>query len=167
MMKQKKSFLDKLSGGTEEHTGNELCNEAYSCADNCMNCSTQFDDSNLSEWEREDAVDEDGQLAIDVYQTEDAIVIKSIIGGVRPEDLDISVTSDMVTIRGSREEAEESIGDNYYYQECFWGSFSRSVILPCDVKVDGVEASMKNGVLVVTLPKVEKNTSTKIKVIGK
>jgi HSP20 family protein len=109
---------------------------------------------------------EDGQLAIDVYQDNDYVIIKSIVGGVRPEDLDVSVTSDMVTIKGSREKNEEIAEDNYYYQECFWGSFSRSVILPCDIKTDQVEASMKNGILTVKLPKVEKNSATKIEVRG-
>jgi HSP20 family protein len=109
---------------------------------------------------------EDGQLAIDVYQDDDYIVIKSIVGGVRPEDLDLTVTSDMVTIKGSRTKNEEVAEDNYYYQECFWGSFSRSVILPCDIKTEQVEASMKNGILTIKMPKVEKNSSTKIEVKG-
>jgi HSP20 family protein len=72
----------------------------------------------------------------------------------------------MVTIRGSRENSQEVAEENYYYQECFWGSFSRSVILPCDIKIDQVEASMKNGILTIKMPKVEKNSATKIQVKG-
>lgn len=109
---------------------------------------------------------EDGQLALDVYQDNDYVVIKSIIGGIRPEDLDLTVTADMVTIKGTRRNYEEVDEDNYYYKECFWGSFSRSVILPCDIKTDQVEALMKNGVLTIRLPKVEKNCATKISVQG-
>jgi HSP20 family protein len=90
--------------------------------------------------------------------------VKSIIGGVRSEDLDISVTSDMVTIKGVRKNTDNVDDDDYYYQECFWGSFSRSVILPCDIRTDKVEATMKNGILTIKLPKIEKDSSTKIEV---
>ncbi len=108
---------------------------------------------------------EDGQLTVDVYKSKEYIIIKSIIGGVRPEDLDISVTSDMVTIKGKRNNLDEVNMDDYYYQECFWGNFSRSIILPNDIKTEGVEAIIKNGILTLKLPKIEKNSLTKIKVI--
>lgn len=108
--------------------------------------------------------EEEGQLTIDVYQTKDMIVIKSIIGGARPEDLDISVTNDMVTIKGTRKNPDEVSAEDYFYQECFWGNFSRSIILPCDIKGDEVEAKMKNGILTVKLPKITKNSSMKVQV---
>jgi len=98
----------------------------------------------------------EGQLTIDVYQTPNHIVIKSTIAGVKPEDLDITITNDMVTIRGKREKDEQIQTDDYYYQECYWGSFSRSVILPVDVEADAAEASLKNGILTIRLPKIEK-----------
>jgi HSP20 family protein len=103
-----------------------------------------------------DGDDYSGQLAVDVYQTDDDIVIKSTIAGVRPEDIDISINNDMVTIRGKRDKDNEVTDENYYYRECYWGGFSRSIILPCDVKVDRIKASMKNGVLTVMLPKATK-----------
>lgn len=119
------------------------------------------------EWfNNQDGNKEEGQLTIDVYQIKDCIIIKSIIGGVVSEDLDISVTGDMVTIKGKRANADEVKPDDYYYQECFWGNFSRSVILPCDIKTDEVEATMKNGILTVKLPKIEKNSSIKVKVLA-
>ena len=108
----------------------------------------------------------EGQLTIDVYQTPADIVIKSTIAGVSPEDLDITITNDMVTIKGKREKDEEIQNDNYYYQECYWGAFSRSVILPVDVETEKAEAVMKNGILTIKLPKIEKITTKKIKVIG-
>ncbi len=111
--------------------------------------------------------DEDyaGQLAVDVYQTKEDIVIKSTIAGVRPEDIDISVNNDMITIRGKREKDHEVSNEDYFYRECYWGGFSRSVILPCDVKVDKIKATIANGVLTVMLPKAEKvNKVTVIKV---
>lgn len=107
---------------------------------------------------------EEGQLTIDVYQNGDFIIIKSIIGGAKSADLDISITNDMVTIRGARENPDKIAAENYYYQECFWGNFSRSVILPCDIKTDKVKATMKNGVLTIKLAKIEKNSSIKIKI---
>lgn len=106
----------------------------------------------------------EGQLTIDVYQTPMDIVIKSTIAGVNSEDLDITITNDMVTIKGKREKDEEIRTDDYYYQECYWGAFSRSVILPVDVEAEKAEASMKNGILTIRLPKIEKIKTRKIKV---
>ncbi|MFA6553714.1 MAG: Hsp20/alpha crystallin family protein [Patescibacteria group bacterium] len=113
-----------------------------------------------------DGDDYSGQLAVDVYQTNEDIVIKSTIAGVRPEDIDISINNDMVTVRGKRDKDHEVTDENYYYRECYWGGFSRSIILPCEVKVDRIKASMKNGVLTIILPKatkVSKVTVVKVK----
>lgn len=95
----------------------------------------------------------DGQLAVDVYQTEDAIIIKSPIAGVEADDIDVSVNRDVVTIRGKRRQQEVIPRQDYLFQECYWGGFSRSIILPTEVAVDGVTAEIKNGILTVTLPK--------------
>ncbi|MDP2587049.1 MAG: Hsp20/alpha crystallin family protein [Candidatus Komeilibacteria bacterium] len=107
---------------------------------------------------------EEGQLSVDVFQTKDAIVIKSTIAGVKPEDIDISINNDMVTIRGKREIDETISEDDYFYQECYWGGFSRSIILPVEIMPDKVDASLKNGVLTVTLPKAKKSQAFSIKV---
>jgi len=109
--------------------------------------------------------DSEGQLTIDVYQTPTEIVIKSTIAGVSPEDLDITITNDMVTIKGKREKDEVISDGDYYYQECYWGAFSRSVILPVDVEAEKAEAGMKNGILTLRLPKVEKVKTRKIRVM--
>jgi len=95
-------------------------------------------------------------LTIDVYQTPTEIVIKSTIAGVKSDAIDISMTNDMITIKGSRKKDEEAKEEDYYYQECYWGPFSRSIILPVDVEVDKAEAEMKNGILTIRLPKIEK-----------
>lgn len=110
--------------------------------------------------------DAEGQLTIDVYQTPADIVIKSTIAGVNPEDLDITITNDMVTIKGKREKDEVIAEGEYYYQECYWGAFSRSVILPVDVEAEKAEATMKNGILTIKLPKIEKIKTRKIRVLG-
>ena len=112
------------------------------------------------EWDAE----VEGQLTIDVYQTADSIVIKSTIAGVSNEDLDISIDNDMVTIQGERRTESSVEEKDYYYQECYWGSFSRSVILPCDVKADEADAELKNGILTIVLPKANTTRAKKIQV---
>lgn len=106
----------------------------------------------------------EGQLSVDVYQTPDYVVIKSTIAGVKPEDIDISINNDMITIRGERHQEEEVKEDDYYYQECYWGAFSRSIILPVEVKSEEVDATLKNGVLTVKLPKAKKSKSVSVTV---
>ncbi|MBU1149136.1 Hsp20/alpha crystallin family protein [Patescibacteria group bacterium] len=105
-----------------------------------------------------------GQLSVDVYQTDKEIVIKSTIAGVRSDDLDVQVTNDMVTIKGIRRMEEEVGDENYFYRECYWGKFSRSIILPVDVRNDQVTATVKNGVLTVRLPKTEPTKVSVVKV---
>ncbi len=106
----------------------------------------------------------EGQLAVDVYQTEDDVVIQSTLAGVRVEDIDITVNNDMVTIRGMRRREQDVPTQQYFYQECYWGGFSRSIILPYDVKADKVAAKLKNGILTVILPKADKPRAKSIKV---
>lgn len=106
----------------------------------------------------------DGQLSIDVFQTEKEIIIKSTIAGVKPEDIDISINKDMVTIRGRRHQEETVLDENYLYRECYWGGFSRSIILPTDIKAEKVKATLKNGILTVVLPKTIRPKPHSIKV---
>ncbi len=105
-----------------------------------------------------------GELTIDLYETGKDIVIRSAIAGVKPDDLDISFEDDMVIIKGKREEEEEEESKNYFYQECYWGYFSREIILPKEVDSSKAKASIKEGVLVITMPKIEKEEKRKIKV---
>lgn len=108
--------------------------------------------------------DEEGQLTIDVWQTPDEIVVQAIVGGVKPEDLDVSVTHDMVTLRGRREKQREISGNDYFYQELYWGAFSRSILLPQEVDSDEAQATIKNGLLTIHLPKLDKARVAKLKV---
>ena len=110
--------------------------------------------------------DSGGQLAVDVYQTPKEIIIKTMVAGVKPEDLDISITRDMVTIAGSRSVSEEIIDEDYFHQELYWGSFSRSIVLPAEIDVDAAEAIEKQGLLILKLPKVDKDRQSKVKVKG-
>jgi HSP20 family protein len=106
----------------------------------------------------------EGQLTIDVYQTPEEIVVESTIAGVKPEDLDISITSEAVTIRGKREKQETVQDEDYFYQECYWGKFSRSIILPQEIDSDKAVASIKNGILTIRLPKLNRQKTKKLKV---
>jgi HSP20 family protein len=106
----------------------------------------------------------EGQLAVDVYQTKENVVIKAPIAGVSVDDIDIEVAEDVVTIRGERKEEAEVDREHYYVQECYWGSFSRSVILPTSTIAEKAAASLKDGVLTITIPKVAQDKVKKIKV---
>ena len=117
---------------------------------------------NASAWIEEG--DKDGELTVDVYQTADMIVIKTMIAGVRPEDLDISITRDIVTIKGKREEERIARDDDYFMRELYWGSFSRTITLPQEIDVDESEAVEKHGLLILKLPKLDKKRQSKLKV---
>lgn len=105
----------------------------------------------------------EGQLCCDVYQDEGNIVVKSTMAGVEAKNLDISVSNDLLTVRGFRE-AEERVSErDYYCRECYWGTFSRSIVLPQEIDQNKVKATMKNGILTIILPKKYKTTSIRIK----
>jgi HSP20 family molecular chaperone IbpA len=104
----------------------------------------------------------EGQLTIDVYQTDGHLVIQSAIAGIKAEDLDISIEEDVITIKGIREKPDEREKRNYFYQECYWGPFSREIILPVEVDPNRAEAAMKEGILTLRLPKIERKRKRKI-----
>ncbi len=147
----KRSFLEKLTGGA---LGQDKDEPRVSIEPEAK--------SSQRGWKGTEA---EGQLTIDVFQTPSDIVIKSTIAGVKPEELDIAITNDMVTVRGRRDKDEDISHDDYFYQECYWGPFSRSIILPVDVEADKAMASLKNGVLTIKLPKAAKLKTKKISVI--
>lgn len=109
---------------------------------------------------------EEGQLSIDVYETDKTIVIKSTIAGVKPDNIDITIDGDMLTIRGERKEENEEADKKYLYKECYWGSFSRSVILPCEVDNKKIDAVLENGILTIELKKISQTKKIGIKVKG-
>lgn len=167
-MAKKQSFFEKLTGVSKSDEEEiELfpkeTEEPISKEENKMKKEKESTKP-IEKEEKEWLPESEGQLTIDVYQTPNDIVIKSTIAGINPEDLDISISNDMVTIKGKREKDEEVKSEDYYYQECYWGAFSRSVILPVDIEADKAEATMKNGILTIRLPKIEKVKTRKIKV---
>ena len=114
--------------------------------------------------EIEEWVEEEGQLAIDAYQDEDTVVIKAPIAGVAVEDLEISITDEVVTIKGTRRNASPANRENHFVQECYWGSFSRSYILPISIDAGKAVARLDNGILTIVLPKQEKTKTRVLKV---
>jgi HSP20 family protein len=145
MHPSKKSFFERLTGTVK------LDDEAM--ADPSESRSNIMDDS-----------EEEGQLTVDVHQTPDEIVIKTMVAGVRPEDLDINITRDMVTIRGKRETSVEIEDSDYFHRELYWGTFSRTVMLPEEIEVEEAEAVERHGLLTIKLPKVDKAKQNKLRV---
>ena len=103
----------------------------------------------------------EGQLAIDVFQTKNDLVIQSAIAGVKPDSLDISMEKDIIIIKGTREKPLEENGD-YFAQECFWGPFSREVILPAEIDPNRAKAEMKEGILTIRMPKILREKKRRI-----
>lgn len=174
MVQVKRSFLEKLTGSKSVEPESYLPESPMQSLNNIYQEEEEaemiINSSSPRQTMREEntlsSENGEGQLTIDVYQTDNDIVIKSTIAGVKPEDLDVTINNDMVTIRGERKNEEEVSEDNYYYQECYWGGFSRSVILPVDILSEKAEASMKNGILTIRLPKADTTKTKKIQVRG-
>lgn len=109
---------------------------------------------------------QEGQLAVDVYQTNGELVIQSAIAGVKPEELDISIEGDLVLIKGNRKKPIEKNEINYFYQECYWGPFSRQIILPEETDPSRAEATLEEGILTIRIPKIERKKKRKIEIKG-
>jgi HSP20 family protein len=106
---------------------------------------------------------DEGQLNVDVFRDGDELVIRSTVSGVDPDELDIAIHDDLLTIRGSRTQKHEVNEDDWFYRECYWGAFSRSIILPFDVYSERTQASLKNGLLEIRLPIREAEHRVRIK----
>lgn len=153
MAKGKKSFFERLTGTVTVSEEQEQVITPKTLS------------AEQKEWfEQQEESSEEGQLAVDVYQTPEDIVIKTMVAGVRPEDLDISITRDMVTIKGTRESANEATEDNFFFKELYWGTFTRTIVLPQEIEVEGAEAVEKHGLLIIRLPKIDKGRQTKLRV---
>ncbi len=162
---KKPSFLERLTGSVPANDYDRILDEEHHFGDE----ENEETDNYKEEESWDDSIDseptqQEGELPVDMYQTNDAIIIKALVAGVSPNDLDISITRDMVTIRGVREEYQETNDDNYFHRELFWGSFTRTLVLPEEVVIDEAEAQEKHGLLEIRLPKLDKHRSTQLKV---
>jgi HSP20 family protein len=167
MPKDKRSFFERLTGTVkvdrdEDDHDFESRQRPMTIDQRLPRREPEMPTHSEGEWIEESA--EEGQLTVDVYQTPTDIVIKTIVAGVRPEDLDISISRDMVTIRGKREERHEASDEDFFHRELYWGSFSRTVLLPEEVDTETAEASESHGLLTIKLPKIDKRRQMKLRV---
>ncbi len=166
---KKPSFLERLTGSAGADYDRILDEDhRFGEEDDVLETEDHHQgDQQDQEWEddyTESTDDQEGELPVDMFQTDESIVIRALVAGVKPEDLDIAITRDMVTIRGVREEVQEAHDSNYYHRELFWGSFSRTIVLPEEVIIDEADAQEKHGLLEIRLPKLDKNRSTQLRV---
>lgn len=165
---KKLSFLERLTGSVNTDKYDTVLDDDHAFGEEDEELAVNHYDENESEWHGQSDPEEDepqeGELPVDMYHTGEAIVIRALVAGVAPDDLDIAITRDMVTIRGVRDEYKEAATDDYYHRELFWGSFSRTLLLPEEVVIDEAEAQEKHGLLEIRLPKVDKDRSTRLQV---
>ncbi|MBI3627532.1 MAG: Hsp20/alpha crystallin family protein [Candidatus Sungbacteria bacterium] len=157
-----KSFFERLTGSKPAPTPSEPPRERISQTTKKIAEAAKPELEAAPEGEAETV--EEGELSVDIFDDGDYVTVQAIVGGVKPEDLDVQVTDEMVTIRGKRSRTNEVREENFFYQELYWGSFVRSIILPQEIISDEAEASMKNGLLTVKLPKRDRNKAQKLRV---
>lgn len=149
MFKKKRSFFERLTGSIalEDETD-------YSADENKKAVAERG-------WQAEENVSD---LAVDMHQTPNEIIIQAMVAGVRPEDLDVNITRETVTISGKRSEVKQVVEESYFYKELSWGSFSRTIMLPQEIEPEEAEATERHGLLTVRLPKINKDRVQKLKV---
>ncbi len=151
MFKKRRSFLERLTGSI------------------ALEDEPEFDDVEESSetlprersWQETEEV---GDLAIDMHQTPNEIVIQAMVAGVKPEDLDVSISRESITISGKRSESKQVVEENFFFRELSWGSFSRTIVLPQEIEPEEAEAVERHGLLTLRLPKVNKDKIQKLKV---
>jgi HSP20 family protein len=167
-MAQKKSFFQRITGGMrfedekEEDSmlGEDNQAKKFNLGDKGMLDSKDKNGKKELKWEEE----EEAQLTVDLYQTATDIIVQTMIAGVVPDNLSIVITRDMITIRGKREENRSITSENYFVQELYWGAFSRVISLPEEVDPEEAEAVEKHGLLIIKLPKINKDKKTTLKI---
>jgi len=147
-MRDRKSFFKKLAGVVSP--------EEKDVED------TDSENAEMKTWIEEEGAE--GELTVDVYETASNIIVKTIVAGVKKENLEISLSRDMVTIKGKREMEEEIDDGDYFHKELYWGSFSRTILLPQEVDIEKAEATENQGLLTIKLPKIDKGRQTKLRI---
>lgn len=165
---KKSSFFSRLTGSNDDY--DDFFDDPKAASTNTsvdsrgeprMMHITPSQHQATSDYNQEEA---GGELAVDVYQTPDAIVVKALVAGVQPTSIDIALTREMLTISGTRQDEREVEEENYFQRELYWGAFSRTILLPEEIDVDLAEASEKHGILMIRLPKINKKRQAKLKV---
>ncbi len=150
---KKRSFFEKLTGASQMEEEQEEANTKN---------VTKLGKKGEPNWMEEE--NEEAELTVDVYQTASDIVIQTMVAGVKPEDLELTIARDMVTIRGKRGENRNIDEENYFTKELYWGKFSRTILLPQEIEPEEVEAVEKHGLLTIKLQKVDKEKKNVVRV---
>ncbi|HEY0948189.1 MAG TPA: Hsp20/alpha crystallin family protein [Candidatus Paceibacterota bacterium] len=163
---KKRSFFDRLSGSATADDAYDSFDDDFPMQQG-MQTPVMVQTQATQTRTFANLVEEDqseGQLPVDVYQTPNEIVIRTFVAGVRPDELNVSISRDMVVIEGSREERDSVTDSDYFTRELFWGTFSRTILLPQEIDVDNSSAGSKDGLLSIILPKLDKARQTKLRV---
>lgn len=152
MLGKKRGFFEKLTGSIKAEDEEE----------NAKKITVRSEDKNGSGWIEEE--NEEAELTVDVYQTPTEIIVQTMIAGVKPEDLELTITRDMLTVRGKREVTKIIDEENYFTKELYWGSFSRTILLPQEVEPEETEAVEKHGLLTIKMQKVDKEKRASVKI---
>lgn len=169
-MMKKRSFFDRLAGSVPVSDDFDAFEDEAPRRGRTMEAPMPRQQAGRVSYEPETAYpashdeEPEGQLPVDVYQTPGEIVIRTFIAGVRPEEINLSISRDMVVIEGSRAERESVDDSAYVNRELFWGNFSRTILLPQEIDVDNSSATAKDGLLTLILPKLDKAKQTKLRV---
>ncbi len=159
MENKKRSFFERLTGSISmEEEEQEDPKKAYLV----KGVKGSNGDKKDNSWIEEE--NEEAELSVDVYQTPTDIIVQTMVAGVKPEDLELSIARDTITIRGEREESRNIDEDNYFVKELYWGKFSRTIMLPAEVEPEEVEATERHGLLTVKIKKVDKEKKNTVKV---
>lgn len=162
---KKRSFFERLAGNLRFDDADEEVQEVPEKKEPSRNLSLESQSGQVHTLaQQEEQKEEVGELPVDVYETGNEIIIQTLIAGVLPENLSITITRDMVSIKGKREENRSITPDQYVIKELYWGSFARSVNLPAEVEIDTAEAIERHGMLMIKLPKTDKGRKTVLKI---
>ncbi|MDD2657470.1 MAG: Hsp20/alpha crystallin family protein [Candidatus Pacebacteria bacterium] len=162
-MNMKKSFFERLSGSAPTDDPFDAFDDETPVVKTTSHKASHHTAGRPAPLD-DDQPGNEGQLPVDVHQTASDIIIRAFVAGVRPDELSISISRDMVEIEGSRMEREQVAGPDYFTRELFWGSFTRAIMLPQEVDVEASSASAKDGLLTIILPKLDKAKQTKLRV---
>lgn len=149
-MHKKRSFFERLTGSVKA----DEVEEEIKVVKN--------DRRTGNEWMEEE--NEEAELAVDVYQTHSEIIVQTMVAGVKPDSIDLTIARDMITIKGKREENKNIDEENYFTKELYWGSFSRTILLPQEIEPEETEATEKNGLMTIKLYKIDKEKRMNVKV---
>jgi HSP20 family protein len=152
-MSKKKSFFERLTGSIRM----DVEDDAFLEDDEITQDDHTIEDDVMM-------APEEGELAVDVYETNDAVILQAMTAGTRKHDLDITITRESITIRGERHSDARVHDDSYLHQELYWGVFSRTIQLPEEVEVEASMAKEEHGLLTIKMPKVDKYKQAKLKV---